>query len=200
MRSKPLLFGLCALILIWGAVVVVMRATDQHTSTPEKVTAAMEKSPWLMDETKDIPVSERQEHIDGVIAQVNLLDFEQRRSMRETNQAASQRFFQSLTPEEKSHFLQETVENHFKSVMKAFNKMDPEERKRLVKSAQKDVERNRVEGQNMEKLKEEDEKAFEVMVEKGLGAYYETASAETKMDLAPLMEEMQQRIRGFPNR
>jgi hypothetical protein len=52
----------------------------------------------------------------------------------------------------------------------------------------------------MRRLQKEDEKVFENVVEKGLGAYYEEATAETKMDLAPLMEEMQQRMRGFGGR
>ena len=53
---------------------------------------------------------------------------------------------------------------------------------------------------NMRRLEEEDKKVFENVVEKGLGAYYEEANADTKMDLAPLMEEMQQRMRGFGGR
>ena len=75
--------------------------------------------------------------------------------------------------------------------------MDREERKRVVAQAQRDMQRNTVDDQNMRRLEEEDEKVFENVVEKGLGAYYEDASAETKIDLAPLMEQMQQRMRGF---
>ena len=87
------------------------------------------------------------------------------------------------------------MENHFKSVMKAFNQMKPDERKRVVEQARTDMQRNQRD--DMEKLKAEDEKVFDSVVEKGLGAYYQDASADTKMDLAPLMEDMQQRIRGF---
>ena len=82
--------------------------------------------------------------------------------------------------------------------MKAFNAMGREERQKLVAQAMKDGERN--EGRNMDKLRQEDEQVFERVVEKGLGAYYQDASAETKLDLAPLMEQMQQRLRGFGHR
>ena len=80
--------------------------------------------------------------------------------------------------------------------MKAFNQMTPEERRKVVNQARADMQKNQREGRNMERLQAEDEKVFESVVEKGLSAYYQDASAETKMDLAPLMEEMQQRMEG----
>ena len=140
------------------------------------------------------------QHLDEVIAHVNRLDFDQRRQLRENDREVNQRFFQGMTPEERRRFLEETVEAHFKSVMKAFNAMEREERQKLVSQAMKDMQRNGGEDRNMEKLRQEDEKVFESVVEKGLGAYYQDASAETKLDLAPLMEQMQQRLRGFGHR
>jgi hypothetical protein len=198
MNTRLLLLAFAALAVIWGGVAAVLQATEKHTSTPEKVLGLMGSAPWIVNDSAT-PEARRQ-RVSEVIAQVNLLDFDQRRQLREGDQNVSKQFFDTLEPEEKGRFLKETVEQHFKSVMKAFNQMAPEERKRLVKQAQADMQRNRVEGQNMEKLKAEDEKVFQTVVEKGLGAYYEEANAETKMDLAPLMEEMQQRLRGFPNR
>ncbi len=56
------------------------------------------------------------------------------------------------------------------------------------------------EGKNMDRLQKEDEQVFHAVVEKGLGAYYQDANSDTKLDLAPLMEQMQQRMRGFPGR
>lgn len=198
MNSKPLLIALLAIAAIWGAVAAVMKATEKHTSTPEKVKDLMATAPWLEDENLD--EASRKKHLDEVIAHVNRLDFDQRRQAREGDREVGQRFMESLTKEERGRFLEETVEQHFKSVMKAFNQMTREERQRIVAQARKDMQRDNVDGQNMRKLEAEDEKVFENVVEKGLGAYYQDASAETKMDLAPLMEEMQQRMRGFGGR
>jgi len=198
MNSRSLLFTLMALAAIWGGVAIVMGVTAKHTSSPEKVRDLMSTAPWLKDGSASDKA--REEHIGDVIAQINLLDFDQRRALREGEQDQSKAFFETLTQDEKNRFLKDTVEQHFKSVMKAFNKMAPEERKRLVKQAQADMKRGRVDGANLEQMKKEDEQLFETVVTKGIGAYYEEASAETKMDLAPLMEEMQQRLRGFPNR
>lgn len=200
MNSRTLLFALLGIASIWIAVAGILRITSQHTSTPDKVMAAMLNAPWLKDENATVSDTERQERLDAVIAQVNLLDFDQRKQLREDGQDVTRTFMDSLTKAEKGQFLERTVEHHFKSMMKAFNQMQPEERRRVVEQARADMQRNKSDGRNMENLQKEDEKVFQNVVEKGLGAYYEDASAETKLDLAPLMEEMQQRMRTMGRR
>jgi hypothetical protein len=198
MNLKPLLVAGLAIAAIWGAVAAVMGLTEKHTSSPEKVRELMTAAPWL--ENEEVDEATRKKHLDELIAHVNRLDFEQRRQAREGDQEIGQRFMESLTKEERHRYLQETVEQHFKSVMKAFNEMKPEERKRVIAQARRDMQSDSTNNNNMRRLEEEDQKVFENVVEKGLGAYYQDASAETKMDLAPLMEEMQQRMRGFGGR
>ena len=200
MTPRALLVTLLALVAIWGGVAVVMSATEKHTSTPEKVLNLMANSPWLLDETASVSEADRRKRMDETISQINLLDFDQRRNMRSEGGEVSDRFFNSLSKEERSYFVEQTVEQHFKSLMKAFNKMSPEERKRAVDRARADMRRNQTENRGMERMQKEDEKAFDRMVEKGMGAYYEEANTETKMDLAPLLEEMQQRLRSMPGR
>lgn len=200
MSSRALLVTLLALVAIWGAVAAVMNATDKHTSTPEKVLNLMAGASWLQEGASDLSEAERRKQMEATIAQMNLLDFDQRRQMREDGQDVSDRYFNSLSKEEKSYFLEQTVEQHFKSVMKAFNAMSPDDRRKAVERARADMKRNQGDQRGMERMQKEDAQAFEKMVEKGMGAYYEEASAETKMDLAPLLEEMQQRLRSLPGR
>jgi hypothetical protein len=197
MNAKPLLLAVLAIAAIWGAVASVMGLTDKHTSTPEKVQELMVKAPWFDDPNLDEEA--RRKYLDDVIAHINRLDFEQRRQSR-GDPEIGKRFMDSLGTSERHHFLEETVEQHFKSVMKAFNQMSREERQRIVAQARRDMQKNSPEDDNMRRLQQEDEKVYENVVEKGLGAYYEEANADTKMDLAPLMEEMQQKMRGFGGR
>jgi hypothetical protein len=198
MNAKLLLFAILAVAAIWGAVASVMALTDKHTSSPEKVQALMVKAPWYDDPNLDEDA--RRKYLDDVIAQVNRLDFNQRRQSREGDPDIGRRFMDSLSTSERHHFLEETVEQHFKSVMKAFNQMSREERQRIVAQARRDMQKNTPDDDNMRRLQQEDEQVYEHVVEKGLGAYYEEATADTKMDLAPLMEEMQQKMRGFGGR
>jgi 7-keto-8-aminopelargonate synthetase-like enzyme len=83
-------------------------------------------------------------------------------------------------------------------MMKAFNQMSREDRKKAVDKALVDMKRNNADDRNMDKLRQDDQQVFETVVEKGLSAYYEDASTETKLDLEPLMEQMQRRLRGMP--
>lgn len=198
MALRNILFTLAALVLIWSGVAAVIHATEKHTSSPEKVIGLVDKMPWLNGE--NVSDEERSKRLDELINNVNMLDFDQRKQMRENDQAKWQHFMESLNKEERGHFLKETVEQHFKSVMKAFNQMTHEERQKIVDQSLKDMRKRDGEGRNMDRLQQEDEQVFHSVVEKGLGAYYEEASSETKMDLAPLMEQMQQRMRGFPGR
>jgi hypothetical protein len=195
MNAKPLLLSVLAIAAIWGAVASVMGLTEKHTSTPEKVQELMSTAPWF--DHPDLDDESRKKYLDQVISHVNRLDFNQRRQSREGDPMVGKRFMDSLDIDERHRFLEETVEQHFKSVMKAFNQMSREERQRIVAQARRDMLKNSPEDDNMRRLQEEDEKVYEHVVEKGLGAYYEEASADTKMDLAPLMEEMQQKMRGF---
>ena len=194
MTLRNILFALSALVLVWTGVGAIMSVTAKHTSTPEKVQALMNTASLVNGSSSD---AERKKRLDEIIANVNRLDFDQRRQMHENDRDGGQRYMESLTKDERGRFVNETVEQHFKSVMKAFNQMSREERKNLVNKSLKDMERQEPDGRNMEKLKTEDKQVFDTVVEKGLGAYYNDASAETKLDLAPLMEQMQQRMHDF---
>ncbi len=198
MRIRNILFALSALVLIWAAVAAVIQATEKHTSTPEKVIGLVDQSPWL--NGGSATDTQRRQHIDAVIASVNLLDFDQRKQMHQNDHEKWQQFMESLNKEERTRFLQETVEQHFKSMMRAFNQMSHEERQKVVDQSLKDMHRQDTDNRNMDRLQKEDEQVFHSLVEKGLSAYYQDANSDTKLDLAPLMEQMQQRMRGFPGR
>ena len=192
MNLRNCLLAISALVLIWSAVAAILHAAEKRTSSPDKVRQLMASAPWMNGNDSD---ATRKQRLQEVIDNVNRLDYEQRRAMNEGDRETGRRFFESLTQEEKVHYLKDTVEQQCKSIMKAFNKMPREERQNLVTKALRDMDRNPNGDPNMEHLRQEDEKAFDSIVEKGLGAYYQDATVETKIDLGPLMEKMQDRLR-----
>ena len=59
-----------------------------------------------------------------------------------------------------------------------------------MEKALSDIERDAARGEQLPV----DEEVMQKMVEQGLRSYYQDASADVKMDLAPLIEQMQKNL------
>ena len=99
-------------------------------------------------------------------------------------------FFRDLTPDEQVRFLDRTLPTGFKQMMEAFNKMTPEKRKRFVEKTIAEMRTESGDGQPPGI----DDKNVEKIIDQGLKSFYSEASAEVKLDFAPLIEEMQNNL------
>jgi hypothetical protein len=133
---------------------------------------------------------QRAEFIVGVVDRLNRLDFDQREELR--RQQWDRSFFRELTPEERSSFLEATLPEGFRQLMAGLNKMDPEQRRRIVKRALDDLGEDRPDFQ--QRISEADTKR---VIEEGIGAFYEDASAEVKLDFAPVIERVQRNLQNL---
>jgi hypothetical protein len=70
--------------------------------------------------------------------------------------------------------------------------MDPEQRRKIVKRALDDLEEDRPDLPR--RISDEDAKR---VIEEGLGAFYEDASAEVKLDFAPVIERLQRSLQSL---
>jgi hypothetical protein len=102
-------------------------------------------------------------------------------------------FFRSLTPDEQTRFLDLTLPTGFKQMMDALNKMEPEKRKRFVEKSLAEMRQR--EGE--ERPEAGDDPNVGKIVDQGLRSFYSEASADVKMDVAPLIEQMQKNLQGF---
>jgi len=176
-----------ALALLWGVVSAVMWMAGSQKVTPDKVVAFAEANPL------EEGASNREQVIRKLATKVNALGFEERRSMWESEGEPLRPFFESLKPDEFALWVELTAGPHFDAVMRAFNEMDPEERQRIAKET---VERLKEDGQmrpddsGAELDEAEMEEIFDKVASEGLRAYYQEADADTKIDLAPVMEEL----------
>jgi hypothetical protein len=171
------------LAVVWivaGAVIWWARSTKP---TPERLVAYIERHPL---EGKSS--AKRTEAIDSVADQLNALSYEQRRQIRGGKNL--DRFFRTLTPEEQARFLDRTLPTGFKQMMEAFNKMTPEKRRQFVEKTLAEMKKQ--EGE--ERPPEVDDQQIEKIVQEGLKSFYTDASAEVKMDFAPLIEQMQKNL------
>lgn len=181
-----------ALLAIWAIAAIGILAGRSLQPTPEKIAAYIAKHP--LDAQSE---SQRAKTLEAVAERLNGLDFEQREKLRRTG--ATEKFYRSLSPDEQSKFLDLTLPAGFRQMMQAFNKMKPEKRREFVNNAVKRMQEARERGEmnhpagaptpNPEQMNR--------IVQQGMKAFYEEADAGTKLDFAPLIEQMQQTIGQF---
>ncbi|MDB6137935.1 MAG: hypothetical protein JWO94_1007 [Verrucomicrobiaceae bacterium] len=194
MRPAILIPAFAALLLIWSGVAIVMHVTDPYIITPEKVTELVKQAPWKGG--KKPGPAERKAFLQQVADDVNKLDFEGQRRLREDGRDATEDFFLDLTEDERRWFVAQTVERQFQQVMKTFKAMSVEERKKMLNTSRAEMRKNGRDVDSLDGLVNENEKAFEIMTQDGIGDYYAKGDDKRKLRLAPLLGELQSRMLG----
>ena len=183
------------LALVWAGVAVVMWVTEDSVFSPEKALVLMESAPWFED--TDLGHEQRQQHLDKIITAVIKLDFNQRSTMREDGLETMDRFFKSLTDEEKGEYISRTVEENFKAVMKGLEKLPAEDRRRIIGGIQREMKKKSSKNPEMQMLLDQDAASFEKSFTKDMGLFFKDAPLSMKLELAPMLEGMQGRMQGM---
>jgi hypothetical protein len=132
--------------------------------------------------------AQRKREIERVEDMMNRISYEERQRLQ--REGVTREFFRSLTPDEQLAFLDATLPAGFKQMMESFNKMDPARRKQFVDRALEDMKKREGEPpRNMDQFQQR-------MIDQGLRSFYSDASADTKLDLAPLIEQMQKNLQS----
>jgi hypothetical protein len=148
--------------------------------TPAKLTNYLETHP--IDQQSG---TERGKVINKVADQMNSLSYEERREVRMGKRLDG--FFRKLTPEEQSAFLDRTLPTGFKQMMDSLNRMDPAKRKQFVERSLRDMKEREGEDPKI------DQNARK-MIDQGFKSFYSEASTEVKMDVEPLLEQLQKNL------
>ena len=184
-RNLLLVKGLVALALVWGVAWGLMRWAGSARPTPEKVEAFVAENDLSAIEDPE----ERKRIIGELATMLNGLEPSEVRELEEkAGEDPRRNFFRELTPDEQFFFLERRVGRAFQQMMQSFNEMEREERKKIVERSLKRLQEERG---GPGRLEEADPAIAEKITQAGLKSYYEDANAETKLDLAPLLEEMQ---------
>lgn len=172
-------------IAVWIVAGGLVLWSRSERATPESVAAYINKHPL-----EGQPDTKRQEIIAQVADQLNRLNFDQRQDLRKTK--IDRRLFDQMTAEERGRFLDLTLPEGFKQLMIALNKMDPDKRKKIVQRALDDLQK-----ENPDAEKRLDGDQAKKLMSQGLTSFYENASADVKMDFAPVLEQLQHVTQGM---
>ena len=173
------------LVVIWliaGGVIFFARSAKV---TPESLVAYVEAHPL-----DGKAAGDRAKVIGKTAAQLNQLGYEDRQQFRMGRRLDG--FFRALTPEEQGRFLDLTLPAGFKQMMEALNKMTPEKRQKFVGKALEDMKKREGERPPDAQLDATGKK----IIDQGFKSFYSEASADVKMDVAPLIEQLQKNLQG----
>ncbi|MFC7338148.1 hypothetical protein ACFQY0_13220 [Haloferula chungangensis] len=190
------------LLLVWGAVSGVRMLAGTQRVTAEKVAREIDAAnfdDWseLDDLPKNAEAKGRAKMITEIAGMVNVLDFAEREKARE--ERIGENFFRRLAPPEKEKFINLTIEKSMETFMKALDALNPEERRKFVEDGLREIEDGRTE-EEMKRTREMSEDLLKRIADEGMKSYFENASADTKIDLAPLMEAMDDVMKGMRGR
>ncbi|MGJ8698282.1 MAG: hypothetical protein ACSHYF_18325 [Verrucomicrobiaceae bacterium] len=195
MKHKAIIRGLLVIGVLWLGVWGVTSWTAGRKATAERVGQMIDESGFA-EFTEGMDggnAAKRRERLEEISTVFNRLDLRERERLHESRKGME--LFAKLGPEERIYFLELTLTKSMKRMMEAFDKMDSDERKRIVEKSLRDMQGQG--GEDLARLEEEDPEIIDRIVQQGLSAYYQNASAETKMDLAPLMDAFGEMLNGF---
>jgi len=183
------------LTAIWAGVAVIMHETDDLVSWPGKVQELVEQAPWLSGEK--VAEEKRRTYLAQVIMNYQRLDAGQRKSLREDAQEPLDKFFASLTEEEQKEYVNRTIEPLFEIIDRGLKVMPVEDRKRLIGRMRGDLKSLRGNDSEGDRLAEQDRKFMEELMADDPLLFLRQASVKQKLELAPVLEDMQGRVQGL---
>ncbi len=173
------------LVVVWLVAGGAIFWARSARPTARSITAYVDKN-----DLSSLSGPARRAVIERLAGMLNRVSIEEREELRRNR--VTERFFRSLTPGEQGTFLDMTLPAGFKQMMESFNKMDPVKRKEFVNRALEEMKKH--EGE--EPPRNMDDANVQRMINQGMKSFYSEASAETKLDLAPLIEQMQRNLQS----
>jgi hypothetical protein len=201
--ARQIRFLICAIATIVGIWVLAMAARAYLESlkmTADKVRAYMESVDFAR-----LTGDARANAIKELEDELNALPYEERQRLR--LQHLIDTWFNEMTEEEKSQFVEATMPTGFKQMISAFQQLPDDKRRRLIDNTMNNL-RNANErpmrslqnstnaptgGTNAPIISPELEAKIRDI---GLKTFYSQSSAETKAEMAPVLEELQRQMQN----
>jgi hypothetical protein len=195
-RQRAVVWAAAALGAVW------LLAWGGYTlASSRKVTAEKMRDYVAAVDLARLHGAERAKAIQRLADQLNALPLEERRRAR--LEGLWNDWFAQMSEEERSQFIEATLPTGFKQMITAFEELPQEKRQRAIDDSLRrlrEASRNlaasgdiAARGTNALALSESQQKQ---VVTIGLKTFYSQSTAQTKAELAPLLEELQRQMRS----
>src|SRR4051812_2066138 len=193
-RWRPVLFALFALLVIWGLAIAGFTIARHSKVTAEKVRAFVEST-----DLSKLKGAARAKALAKLADMLNHLSIEERQQARMERLATA--WFNEMTDDEKAGFIEATMPTGFKQMLTAFEQLPEDKRRRAVEDTFRRLKEDETRArngdfggnpQNMTNQPPVLSKELEAKIRTiGLQTFYSQSSAQTKAELAPVLEELQ---------
>jgi hypothetical protein len=125
---------------------------------------------------------------------LNALSYEERQRLR--LQHIIDQWFKNMTEQEKESFVEATMPTGFKQMINAFEQLPPDKRQKIVDNTMNKLRdlKNQPEGGGLPGGPPISPELEAKVRSIGLNTFYSQSSAETKAEMAPVLEEMQHQM------
>ncbi|MEO6036254.1 MAG: hypothetical protein ABIQ35_13440 [Verrucomicrobiota bacterium] len=187
-RRRTILLAAVSFIAVWLIAWTGYTIARNSKMTAEKVRAFLSQT-----DLRKLSAEKRAKALRDLAAKINSLSAEERRKFRGSSLMAG--WFNEMSEAEKGEFLEATMPGGFKQMITAFEQMPADKRKRAMDDAVKRLreapsDSPKIPGDSKvgPALSEDLQKKVATI---GLKSFYSQSSAQTKAEMAPLMEEIQ---------
>jgi hypothetical protein len=182
-RQRFLAWAMAAMAGIWLVAIGGHWYLESRKMTADKVRAYIES----VDFSK-LAGAARANAIKELENKLNALSYEERQRLRAEHLVRD--WFAQMTDEEKAQFIDATMPTGFKQMIGAFEQLPDDKRHKMIDDAMKNLQKNGP-GGNRSDISPELEAKIRTI---GLNSFYSQSSAQTKAELAPLLEELQHQM------
>jgi hypothetical protein len=198
-KQQVILRATMVLALVWACVWGIRAVAGSKKITAERVNRVVEEARFADWSQESSPANsalaeKREKDLRNIAGLVNRLDFNEREKNRQNR--TGEAFFRKLSPPEKSLFIELTVVESMSQFMDALDAMPPEQRKRFVEQGLKEIQEGRTQD-DLTQVETLDPQLLDKITQQGMKAYFEKSNADTKLDLAPLMDAMNGAMQGL---
>lgn len=192
-RTRIWIIGIALLAGVWALAWGAMRWAGAAQVTATRVIEQLESQPLA-----DLSPEQRMRRVESLATMINRLPFEERRDPR-LQQRLRERFVE-MSPAERERYLDLALPRGLQQMMEAINRMPRDQRRAMVDEAMAELNRSRHDPAAREWERQIDPAQVQRIVDEGLRSYLRDATAETKLDLQPLIEQMQHQMRRLDRR
>jgi hypothetical protein len=184
MKRRFAMQAALALALVWSAVAATTAVMNSRIPTAEKLLARLADQP--------LAKGSRVEAVEEVAAEYVRLPFLEKRALRAPESGGRfENFLAELSGEEKSLFVDRALPRGFRELLDGFGKMDQRERQRNLERSRRELLENLGDSPAKLMIEAAGPALLKQIAEKGLGPFFDSLPPDMKLQMLPMIEQMQ---------